>query len=179
MRRALIILISAISFSTSEAQLLAGENKYEGEIIVSENYNLDLKQLVHQWVIQEYDAINDIKTVFESQKGEYLIHSAFDVNTLGSSKTIFAGNIFYSVSLRVKDNKVHYLINNFKHYTSSTSYGSGGALSETKPQCKTCLLSTKNWTFIKVDANLKVNSLIKDLQEHIGHNAIVDELKHY
>ena len=79
----------------------------------------------------------------------------------------------YSISIIIENHEVKYFINNFKHYASTTDYGSGGSLGEKKPQCKACLISQKNWSFIKVDTHMKINRLIDSLKDSIDEHAFM------
>ncbi len=174
-----LMVTALVSIGVCQAQLMpvnyaTNQITYTGNI---ENSTLSEKELVKAaigFINKHYTTLNDITLIHNETSGDFVINTATDAKILQAYKRKFAGNVTYTITLKVQDDELYYHITNFEHFTSFTNYGNGGNLIKESPDCENCLLSQKKWGFIKVDIHIQMNNLIADLQNHIAQAAIIE-----
>ena len=88
------------------------------------------------------------------------------VNSMGSN--INAGSVSYNIMISAKEGKYKYEINDFYHESNRSVYGTGGTLTDEKPDCPEEEMSELIWTQIKEDSKKKTELLIASLKEKLA-----------
>lgn len=134
---------------------------YTGIVEVPAIPKTELYSRATEWFSKNYGSANTVLQVQDKHAGK-LIAKAQIKPTVKSVGTVYdAGNVKYTISVYVEDNKFKYKLTDFMHEKGKSVLGNGGELEKATPGC--CVMVQKQWLRIKSQVDENAKDLVKSL----------------
>ncbi|MEQ8324710.1 MAG: DUF4468 domain-containing protein [Vicingaceae bacterium] len=167
-------ILSAALYSQEIPVNESGKYEYSEVVVIEGATKEQIFRTARKWFQKNYSekAVGE-KVIYtdDSYLGEMAANPNMfiDVRVMGSK--VGAGSVNYNIVLAAKEGKYKYGINGFYHESNRSSFGSGGALENAKPDCGEEMMSAEAWSEIKKECHQRAAKLIESLKDNLAEAA--------